>query len=151
MTVAENIAFGLRMRKIPSREIRARTEEALRLVNLSTYGSRKPHQLSGGQKQRVALARSLVLQPAVLLLDEPLGALDAQIRKQMQLELKNIQQQLVNLLNIVLRIYLVFALFFLFAPILVTIAFSFNSDRFPSLPWRSFLFVPRTPLEVNHK
>jgi|LSQX01.1.fsa_nt_gb spermidine/putrescine transport system ATP-binding protein len=94
MTVAENIAFGLRMKKVPSREIRARTEEALRLVNLSTYGSRKPHQLSGGQKQRVALARSLVLQPAVLLLDEPLGALDAQIRKQMQLELKNIQQQL---------------------------------------------------------
>lgn len=94
MTVSENIAFGLRMKKIPSREIKARTEEVLRLVNLSMYGGRKPHQLSGGQKQRVALARSLVLQPAVLLLDEPLGALDAQIRKQMQYELKNIQQQL---------------------------------------------------------
>jgi spermidine/putrescine transport system ATP-binding protein len=94
MTVAENIAFGLQMRKVNRREIKERTDAVLRLVNLPMYGNRKPNQLSGGQKQRVALARSLVLQPAVLLLDEPLGALDAQIRKQMQLELKNIQKQL---------------------------------------------------------
>ena len=94
MTVAENIAFGLRMKKMPKPKIKTRIEEALHLVNLPGYGDRKPHQLSGGQKQRVALARCLVLQPAVLLLDEPLGALDAQIRKQMQLELINIQKRL---------------------------------------------------------
>jgi spermidine/putrescine transport system ATP-binding protein len=94
MTVAENIAFGLQMRGLNRQEIKARTEAALKLVNLPDLGKRKPNQMSGGQKQRVALARSLVLRPAVLLLDEPLGALDAQIRKQMQLELKNIQKQL---------------------------------------------------------
>lgn len=94
MSVADNIAFGLQMRRLNRREIKERTEEALRLVSLPNLGHRKPHQLSGGQKQRVALARSLVLRPAVLLLDEPLGALDAQIRKYMQLELKNIQKQL---------------------------------------------------------
>lgn len=94
MTVAENIAFGLQMRRLKRQEIKERVKDVLRLVDLPNLGNRKPNQLSGGQKQRVALARSLVLRPAVLLLDEPLGALDAQIRKHMQLELKNIQKQL---------------------------------------------------------
>ncbi|MGI5839233.1 MAG: ABC transporter ATP-binding protein [bacterium] len=94
MTVEENVSFGLRMRKTGPNRIRTKVGEILRSVGLREYAKRKPHQLSGGQRQRVALARSLVLQPAVLLLDEPLGALDAQIRRQMQMELKNIQKQL---------------------------------------------------------
>ncbi len=93
MSVARNIAFGLEMKKVPRREIRRRVEEALDLVRLSGMGRRRPNQLSGGQQQRVALARALVNHPAVLLLDEPLGALDLKLRREMQLELKRLQQQ----------------------------------------------------------
>ncbi len=93
MTVAKNIAFGLEMKRVPKREIRRRVDEALALVRLSGLGHRRPAQLSGGQQQRVALARALVNRPAVLLLDEPLGALDLKLRKEMQLELKKLQQQ----------------------------------------------------------
>jgi spermidine/putrescine transport system ATP-binding protein len=91
MTVAENIAFGLRVRKVARRELRERVDEALASVRLEGMGERKPTQLSGGQQQRVALARALVNRPAALLLDEPLGALDLKLRKEMQLELKAIQ------------------------------------------------------------
>ncbi len=93
MTVFENVAFGLEMKRLPRDEIRRRVEEALRLVRLSGLENRYPRQLSGGQQQRVALARALVNRPAVLLLDEPLGALDLKLRKEMQLELKTLQQQ----------------------------------------------------------
>ena len=93
MTVAENIGFGPRMAGIPRDEIARRVEDALRLVSLSGMGERRPSQLSGGQQQRVALARALVNRPAVLLLDEPLGALDLKLRKQMQLELSRIQRE----------------------------------------------------------
>lgn len=93
-TVAQNIAFGLRMRKMPKGEIAARVEETLSLLELEGLGSRKPDQLSGGQRQRVALGRALVVGPSVLLLDEPLGALDLQLRKQMQIELKRIHAEL---------------------------------------------------------
>ncbi len=93
MSVADNIGFGLRERKRPKDEIRKRVQEMLELVELPDRGKRKPRQLSGGQQQRVALARSLVVEPTVLLLDEPLGALDLKLRKQMQIELKRIQQQ----------------------------------------------------------
>ncbi len=92
MSVFENVAFGLRRQKTAEPEIRRRVEEALNSVRLEGYGGRQPNQLSGGQKQRVALARALVLRPRVLLLDEPLGALDHQLRLQMQVELKNIQR-----------------------------------------------------------
>ncbi len=91
MTVYKNIAFGLEMRGVPKDEIKKRVEEALDLVRLQGMGKRKPKQLSGGQQQRVALARALVNHPAVLLLDEPLGALDLKLRKAMQLELKQLQ------------------------------------------------------------
>lgn len=94
MTVAENVGYGLKIRKIPREEIRRRVEEMLRLVQLDGYGKRMPDQLSGGQRQRVAIARAVVNEPKVLLLDEPLGALDLKLRRQMQLELKHIQQQL---------------------------------------------------------
>ena len=94
MTVAKNVAFGLEMAKIPQNEIESRTNAALELVQMGSYGSRRPTQLSGGQKQRVALARAIVNQPRVLLLDEPLGALDLKLRKDMQLELKQIQEEL---------------------------------------------------------
>lgn len=94
MTVFENVAFGLEMKRLPRDEIRRRVEEALRLVRLSGLENRYPHQLSGGQQQRVALARALVNRPAVLLLDEPLGALDLKLRKEMQLELKTLQHQI---------------------------------------------------------
>lgn len=94
MTVTQNIAFGLRMRRTPSAEIAGRVRDALALVSLERLGDRRPAQLSGGQQQRVALARALVNQPAVLLLDEPLGALDLKLRKQMQLELSRIQQEI---------------------------------------------------------
>ena len=91
MTVAENVAFGLRMKRIPRDEIARRVREALQLVRLGGFEDRYPRQLSGGQQQRVALARALINRPRVLLLDEPLGALDLKLRKEMQLELKHLQ------------------------------------------------------------
>ncbi|MEA2610879.1 MAG: spermidine/putrescine transport system ATP-binding protein [Chloroflexota bacterium] len=93
MSVAKNIAFGLRMERLSSAEIASRTAEYLELVALERYGSRMPSELSGGQQQRVALARALAKRPAVLLLDEPLGALDLKLRKQMQTELSRIHRQ----------------------------------------------------------
>jgi putative spermidine/putrescine transport system ATP-binding protein len=92
MTVGDNVAYGLMVRKVPKAQRVARVTEALRMVRLPGYEARKPAQLSGGQRQRVALARSLVNRPRVLLLDEPLGALDLKLREEMQIELKAIQQ-----------------------------------------------------------
>ena len=93
LNVYENIAFGLRLQKRPDKEIRNRVLEMLELVNLAGYGSRNVDLLSGGQQQRVAIARALINHPRMLLLDEPLGALDLKLRKEMQTELKKIQQQ----------------------------------------------------------
>jgi spermidine/putrescine transport system ATP-binding protein len=93
LSIFENVAFGLRRTGVGGEELRRRVDDALELVALSGYGKRKPKQLSGGQQQRVALARALVNHPRVLLLDEPLGALDLKLRKQMQLELKRIQHE----------------------------------------------------------
>jgi len=93
-TVAENIGFGLRMRKVEKREINRRVGEMLELINLSSLGNRRISEISGGQAQRVALGRALVVRPSVLLLDEPLGALDLKLRKQMQTELKKIHREL---------------------------------------------------------
>jgi putative spermidine/putrescine transport system ATP-binding protein len=94
MTVQENVEYGLRVKKVQRAERRQRTGEALALVRLEGYGSRKPSQLSGGQRQRVALARAIVNRPQALLLDEPLGALDLKLRQELQVELKRIQQEL---------------------------------------------------------
>jgi putative spermidine/putrescine transport system ATP-binding protein len=94
MTAAENIGFPLKMRGISGKERTRRAEEALELVRLPGFGGRYPNQLSGGQQQRVALARALVYNPPVLLMDEPLGALDKKLREEMQLEIKRIQAQL---------------------------------------------------------
>jgi spermidine/putrescine transport system ATP-binding protein len=93
MTIARNVAFGLEMKKVPKADVERRVQEALDMVRLHDYGPRKPNQLSGGQQQRVALARALVNRPEVLLLDEPLGALDLKLRKEMQLELKTLQRE----------------------------------------------------------
>ena len=92
-TVAENVAFGLRMAGVPKIEIGKRVTEALKTVRLDSYAERRPRQLSGGQQQRVALARALINQPAVLLLDEPLGALDQKLRKELQIELRTLQER----------------------------------------------------------
>jgi len=94
MTVFQNVAFGLQQDKVPKAEIRERVGAILDLVKMSQFAGRRPHQLSGGQRQRVALARSLVKRPKVLLLDEPLGALDRKLREHTQFELVNIQEQL---------------------------------------------------------
>ncbi|TDQ84212.1 putative spermidine/putrescine transport system ATP-binding protein [Dongia mobilis] len=94
MSVAENVAFGLDVRDVPAAEIKARVAESLDLVRLSGLEARRPRQLSGGQQQRVALARALVTRPSVLLLDEPLSALDKHLRQEMQVELRRIQRQI---------------------------------------------------------
>jgi putrescine transport system ATP-binding protein len=94
MTVEDNVAFGLKQEGIPKAEIRKRVDDMLAIVKMTQFARRKPHQLSGGQRQRVALARSLVKRPKLLLLDEPLGALDRKLREQTQFELVNIQEQL---------------------------------------------------------
>jgi spermidine/putrescine transport system ATP-binding protein len=94
LSVFENVAFGLRRKGVKKGDVGKQVDEMLRIVGLAGYGSRKPRQLSGGQQQRVALARALVNRPRVLLLDEPLGALDLKLRKEMQLELKRIQHEM---------------------------------------------------------
>lgn len=94
MTVENNIGYGLKIKNVSKPQIKVRVEEALSLVQLEGYGKRKPSELSGGQKQRVAIARAIINNPKILLLDEPLGALDLQLRRQMQVELKRLQKKL---------------------------------------------------------
>src|SRR5205085_10569219 len=94
MTVAENVAFGLEMRRLAKSEVETRAREALRLVRLEGFASRLPRQLSGGQQQRVALARALAIRPDVLLLDEPLSNLDAKLREEVRIEIRELQRQL---------------------------------------------------------
>lgn len=94
MTVFDNVAYGLKLRKVPTEEIKIRVNETLSMVGLSDYGDRAPSKLSGGQQQRVALARSLIVTPSVLLLDEPLSNLDALLREQMRVEIRKIQKDL---------------------------------------------------------
>ena len=94
MSVEENIGYGMRLRGVAKAEIKVQVEKMLQLVQLEGFGKRRPDQLSGGQRQRVAIARAVINQPRVLLLDEPLGALDLKLRRQMQLELKKLQKQL---------------------------------------------------------
>lgn len=98
-TIYDNVAYGLKMKKVPKKEIKERVAEMLEMVQLSGFEKRYPSQLSGGQKQRVAIARALINRPKVLLLDEPLGALDLKLRKQMQLELKRLRRNYISHLS----------------------------------------------------
>src|SRR6185295_18690028 len=94
MTIFENVAFPLRVRRLPAAEIRRRVNDVLELVQLPHLSARRPRELSGGQQQRVALARCIVYNPSLILMDEPLGALDKKLREQMQLEIKRIHSEL---------------------------------------------------------